>query len=201
MRMSLPARFSPFVLTFLLLAAGSSGLSSVALAHEPPMHPAYKVAEKYIRASHLHQWTYAVKMIESRSLENLKVIQKRFLLNAPTIPDEEELLRRLGLSDVSGLDELTPEEVFIRRAAANTRDLPDPEAHIAQMEKSLKLTTLTTARENDDLVHVLMRVSYIVKTRAIAELALVSLIKEGTVWKISLDAQEPTVTPVNPPKR
>jgi hypothetical protein len=187
-----------FLVLFLLVLVA---IGSVAEAQQSRLHPAYKVAEKYLRASHLHQWTYAVKMIEKKSLENLKRIQKRFLLSAPTIPEEEELLRRLGLTDVSGLDALTPEQVFVRRASGNTRDLVDPEAHIAQVEKTLSLKTLSTATEGTEFVHSLLRVQYEVKNRRISELALVSMVKEGTVWKISLDAQEPSVEKVDPLKR
>lgn len=188
-------RSTLFALLITLVHVAS--VSSVS-AHDRPLHPAHKIAERYLTSTHLHQWTYAVRMIETKSLENMKKIQRRFLMNAPTIGEEEELLRHLNLSSISDLDALKPDEVFIRRAKANTKGIVDAAARIAQVKKSLALKTLSTARESDSLVHALIRVEYQIKDRAFSELALVSLTKEGTVWKISLDAQEPSIRKIVP---
>lgn len=174
------------------------GSLSPALAAPPTLHPGYKVAEKYLKATHGHDWEYAVKMIENRSLENFKRIQKTILLRAPTMSDEEILLRQLGLSKISDLDKYSAAEIFVLRAKANAKALRDPEAYVARVRETLKLVTIGTAIEGSDLVHVLVRVTYETPTRAFSELGLVSLAKEGTVWKITLDAQEPKVTPLKP---
>lgn len=169
-----------------------------AFAHEPPPHPSHKIAEKYLGATHLHQWAYAAQMIDGKSLENLKRIQKRLLENAPTIPEEKALLRLLDLDDIFEIDKIDAEEMFIRRAKANTKRLAITETQLAQLQESLKMKTLSTASEGNDMVHALVRVQYVVENRSISELVLVSLIKEGTVWKVSLDAQEPNVVKLKP---
>ncbi len=167
-------------------------------AAETKLHASHKIAEKYLTATHLHQWSYAVKMIEKKSLENLKRIQKRFLQNAPTMSAEEDLLRLLGMTEISDIDGLSAEEVFIRRAKANTARLPDPEKRIARIKATLQMRTLSTAAEGSDMVHALVRVRYETVDRSFSELALVSLTKEGTVWKVSLDAQEPKIVRIDP---
>ena len=53
-------------LTLLCLLAGASGVWA-----QGKMHASYKVAEKYLRAIHLHQWEEAVDLVETRSLENV----------------------------------------------------------------------------------------------------------------------------------
>ena len=61
------------------------------------------------------------------------------------------------------------------------------------MKKSLVMKTLGTVPENSDTVHVVIRKEFAAQDKAFSELAFVSVVKEGTVWKISLDAQEPKV--------
>lgn len=157
------------------------------------LHASYKVAEKYARAVQLHQWEEAADLVETRSLENLKVFQRRYLERAPTIAEEQELLRLLGMADISDLDTMAPREVFIRRGQAKTKQLLDPEKHLAELKASLVMKTLGTAPEGTDAVHVVLRKEFASKSegKGFSELAFISLVKEGTVWKISLDAQEP----------
>lgn len=171
-----------------LLLFGVSGTSA-----QSDLHPAYKVAEKYLRAIQLHEWEEAVDLVETKSLENLKTFQHQYLLKAPTINEEQELLRLLGMSAISDLDDMEPREVFIRRNQAKVKRLLDPEKHVADVKESLVMKTLGTAPEGADQVHVVIRKEFIIGDRAFSELPLVSLVKEGTVWKVSLDAQEPKV--------
>lgn len=167
------------------------GLSS-ALA-QSKLHPAYKVAEKYLRAVQLHEWEEAVDLVETKSLDNLKDFQRRYLLRAPTMDEEKELLRLLGMSKISDLDALAPREIFIRRGQAKTKRLVDPQKHIGAMKQTLVMKTLGTAPEGSSMVHAVIRKEFASDERGFSELAFVSLVKEGTVWKVSLDAQEPKV--------
>ena len=172
----------------LLFLAAISGASA-----QGKLHASYKVAEKYLKAIHLHQWNDAVELVETKSLDNLKKFQKAYLLKAPTMEEEQELLRLLNMGDISDLDKLTAKDVFIRRGQAKTKRLIDADAHIAEMKKSLVMKTLGTVPENSDTVHVVIRKEFAAQGKAFSELAFVSVVKEGTVWKISLDAQEPKV--------
>jgi|MDTC01.3.fsa_nt_gb hypothetical protein len=170
-----------------------------ALAAE--LHGSYKVAESYLSAIHLHQWESAVKLVETKSLENLKVFQKNYLLRAPTIAEEQELLRLLGMTDISDIDAMRPAEVFVRRGKAKTKKLVSPDKHIEQMKKTLKIKTLGTVEEGDSTVHAVIRKEFAADEKGFSELAFVSLVKDGTVWKVSLDAQEPKVFSLKPKKK
>ena len=56
-------------LTAVLVTLTASGVWGQA-----KLHASYKVAEKYARAVHLHQWEEAADLVETRSLENLKIL-------------------------------------------------------------------------------------------------------------------------------
>ena len=157
------------------------------------LHASYKVAEKYLRAIQFHEWGEAADLVESRSLDNLKNYQRRYLQRAPTIAEEQELLRLLGMADISDLDKMSPREVFIRRGQAKTKQLLNAEKHIAEMKESFVMKTLGTTPEGPNTVHVIVRKEFASKSegKGFSELTFISLVKEGTVWKISLDAQEP----------
>lgn len=96
-----------FVCRFSLVVCATVFGFSGAWAQEN-LHPSYKVAEKYLRAVQLHEWEEAVDLVETRSLENLKDFQRRYLLRAPTIDEEKELLRLLGMGKISDLDDMAP---------------------------------------------------------------------------------------------
>jgi hypothetical protein len=165
------------------------------------LHASHKVAEKYLKAIHLHQWKEAVDLVESKSLDNLKTFQKAYLLKAPTMEEEQNLLRLLNMADISDMDTMTAKDVFIRRGQAKTKRLVDAKGHIAQMKKSLVMKTLGTVPEGTDTVHVVIRKEFTAEEKAFSELAFVSVVKEGTVWKISLDAQEPKVFNIKDKKK
>ena len=48
----------------------------------------------------LHEWETAVKLPETSSLENVKAFQTKHLGNAPTLDDEQTLLRSLGMAKI-----------------------------------------------------------------------------------------------------
>lgn len=176
---------------FLLITFVALTLGSHEAAAQAKLHPGYKVAESYLRAIQLHSWSEAADLVETASLANVKRFQKAYLLNAPTLPDEEALLKVLGLKKISDIDPLSPKEVYIRRGKAKTSQLKDPKKHLAEMKKTLVMKTYGTVEDGSDKVHVVIRKEFMAADRAFSELSFVSLVKEGKSWKISLDAQEP----------
>jgi len=184
--------------TSFLLTAVFVFATTVANAHEP--HESAKLALDYKRAVELHEWNDAVKFIEKRSLTNLKKFQIQYLRDAPTIGAEEKLLRLMGLTKINDLTTLSPEEIFVRKGMGNTNTLSDPIKYKADLKKTLKLKLIGTSMEDDSLVHAIIRTEYGQVdgatgqvAKVISKLDLVSLVKEGNAWKVSLDAHEPKV--------
>ncbi len=159
-------------------------------------HAAHAIAKQYLKATILHDWESAVKLVDKESLENVKAFQTQHLKNAPTQADEEKLLRLLSMKDVEEIHRMTPADVYIRRGKAQTKMLANSKNLLPQMRKTLSLQTLATGMEGKNLVHATIRRKYVVDGNQFSELAYISLTGEGTVWKVSLDAQEPTITPV-----
>jgi|TARA_B100001093_G_C26421533_1_gene840061 hypothetical protein len=58
------------------------------------------VAERHLNVTMLHEWETAVKLPETSSLENVKAFQTKYLGNAPTLDDEQTLLRLLGMAKI-----------------------------------------------------------------------------------------------------
>ena len=112
---------------------------------------------------------------------------------SPGLAEEQELLRLLGLTEIDDLDDMTPRAIYISRGKATTKRLVDAEKHIAELNKTFKMVCLGTATEGDDMVHVALRKQFSAQGRGFSELLFVTLMKESTVWKVSLDAQEPKV--------
>ncbi|MDA7614547.1 hypothetical protein N8586_05380, partial [Verrucomicrobiales bacterium] len=80
--------------------------------------------------------------------KSMKGFQKRYLRAAPGLAEEQELLRLLGLTEISDLDDMTPRAIYISRGKATTKRLMDPEKHIARgpsrsfvLARRLKATT------------------------------------------------------------
>ena len=151
------------------------------------------VAEKYLKAIHLHQWNEAADLVATESLEKLKWFQRTHLFKAPTIKDEQDLLRLLGIEEISDIDHLAPRDVFIRRGQAKTNRLAEPDKYIEEIGKNVVLKTLGVVPDRDASAHVIIRKEFIARNKAYSELAFISVVKEGKEWRVSLDAQEPTV--------
>ncbi|MFT4638169.1 MAG: hypothetical protein ACI8T1_001487 [Verrucomicrobiales bacterium] len=158
------------------------------------------IAEKYVRAIHLHQWEIAAGMVATESLERLKWFQRAHLYQAPTIQAEQELLQLLRIKDVSDIDQLSPREVFIRRGQAQTSRLPNPNDYLKEIGKNVVLESLGAVPE-DGTVHLIIRKEFVAKGKVYSELAFISVIKENGDWKISLDAQEPVIKEIGKHRR
>ena len=85
---------------------------------------------------------------------------------------------------------------ILRRGRAQTKHWANPKILLSKMRKTLTLRTLATGAKGKDLVDVTIRKKFIANGNQFSELAFISLVKEGMIWKVSLDAEEPKVTPV-----
>lgn len=157
-------------------------------------HPAAQAAVEYLKAIHLHEWEKAVRLVDGASLKNLQDFQYQYLQAAPTMPEEQALLKLLKLKNIEEIKALKPEEVFLRRGQAKTSKLANKEEYMKQMRSTLNVRALGSVVENDSLVHVVVRKEFTYKEKKVSELAFVSGVKTDAGWKVSLDAQEPEVT-------
>ena len=92
---------------------------------------------------------------------------------------------------------MTATEVYLRRGRAQTKRLANPKSLLSKMRKTLTLRILATGAKGKDLVHVMIRKKFIADGNQFSELAFISLVKQGMIWKVSLDAQDPKVIPVS----
>ena len=91
---------------------------------------------------------------------------------------------------------MTATEVYLRRGRAQTKRQANPKSLLSKMRKTLTLRILATGAKGKDLVHVMIRKKFIADGNQFSELAFISLVKQGMIWKVSLDAQDPKVIPV-----
>jgi hypothetical protein len=177
------------------------GLASVSPApaqnrqeRDPVAAAIAETAQDYMRAMAGQKFDDAVNLVEKASLESMQTDQIEFLKAAPTMKHEEAALARLGIADISVLEKMTPEEVFILRSKAQFAEKDDNEELVEQISSTLKFQVLAVVKETAQLAHVLLRSSHERRDKRVAALDLVSLVLEGKTWKISLNAQEPQIS-------
>lgn len=166
---------------------------------DPAAAAAAEMAQAYMRAMASQEFEKAVKLVEKASLESMQIDQVEFLKAAPTMKHEEAALARLGIPDISVLEKMTPEDVFVLRSKAQFAEKADNAELVQQISSTLKFQVLAVVKETSQLIHVLLRSSHQRKDKRVSALDLVSLVQEGKTWKISLNAQEPQISEVTAP--
>ena len=164
-------------------------------------HPAAKVAKTYLQHMANRNFQKAVKMVDDNSLVALQKDQVNYLKSAPTVDEEEAMLKRLEVSDISVFAKLSPVEAFVRHNKARHKSDAESLKLTKQMNDTLQMNILGTVKENNSLVHVFIRSKHQRKDKEVSTLDLVSLLKDGKTWKVSLNAQEPTFTIKEKPKK
>ncbi len=166
---------------------------------DPVAAAAAETAQGYMRAMASQEFEKAVKLVEKASLESMQADQVEFLKAAPTMKHEEAALARLGVADISVLEKMTPEEVFVLRSKAQFAEKADNQELVQQISSTLKFQVLAVVKETSQLIHVLLRSSHARGEKRVSALDLVSLVQEGKTWKISLNAQEPQIAELTEP--
>ena len=148
-------------------------------------------------------WEKAAALIETASLESLKA---RYILRikaSATIDEEIAHVRRLDCVNLKEVETLTATEFYVRYHKGVQKRFKVDQEKLDEILATLGVKLLSLAEEKVDgnqLCHILVRTRHSNGDKQISALDLVSLIKLGTDWKVTLNAQEPIIKEAAPKK-
>jgi hypothetical protein len=179
-----------------LFALNVCVLSPVRAENLPMDHPASALVVKYLTAVVHQDWETAGGMLSLGSLEKKLLETVEIIKNAPTMTEEATMLAKLGVKDLSELQQMSPVIFYAaERAAVHQRMSVDP-AILERKKESLKITVVGLSGEDDDrIVHAVVRTSQETLKERIQELFLISLERRGEgeekSWVIVPDMMRP----------
>ncbi len=167
-------------------AAGEKSLES---------HPAAKIVNDYLQLILAREWAKSGDLVEPKSLQSLQADFIRRVERAPTMDDEENLLKRVGKSSIDDVKKLDPKAFYTAfHLGLQDQMKVTPEA-MAAVKKSLAMKVLSVAEEDATHMHVLVRTKHNNDKGSMTNLELVSLVKVGDAWKVGLNEQMPRFVP------
>lgn len=199
--MTFPRAFSAALLatTLAVLAFFTVSPAARAQAPDPKLenHPAAIVVKNYLNLVLQREWSKSAALIEKKSLEGLFMDYIRRVKAAPTMDDEEEMLRRVGKDKLEELERMTPLDFYVAyHQGIQERWQVSPEA-IKRVKETLSIRVLAVGEEDENLAHVLVRTKHSNDKVNISNLEMISLVKENGQWRVGLAEQAPKITPLD----
>ncbi len=189
------SRFRFLVLALFSAAtlAGSTPHAS-AQAVDPNQHPAAVVVREYLGMIITRQWRKSVDIVDVKSMEVLHLDYVGRLRQAPTMDEEEGMVRRVGKSTVEEVVAMKPKEFYTAFHEGLQERYKVEEDKLEIIRKTITMKVLSVAEETPVLAHVLVRAKYSTGERIIERLELVSLVKPADKWLVALNEQSPKST-------
>ena len=163
-------------------------------------HPAVETARTYLQAVVAGDWTTCADLILPKALERKKRETVEVIKNSPTVSEETERLKMLGIASFKDLEAMSPAAFYIAERNAVHKAIDESAASKARQLSTLKIEVLSVGVEEDgSFVHVLVRTHRDTEEIRVHELMLVSLLKDSDVpgkWRIVPDTQLPVSEPL-----
>ncbi len=178
----------------LTLALAAPGQTTRDLAER---HPAAQVVVQFLRHSVNRDFAKAADLIEPGSLGQLKEdYLKR--VNNPTLPLDEvrAMCQAVGVEEEKDIAAMTPPAFYVAYSKGLQRRYNVTDEANKKISDTLELNLLSAAEERPDLVHLLVRTNHETLKNKISNLELVSLVKKGNQWLVSLGEQQTKVQPL-----
>ena len=163
-------------------------------------HPATQVTFEYLRNAMGKDWVKAAALIEADSLETLKQRYIRRIKASATIDEEMAHVRRLDCNRLKDVESLSGKEFYIRYHKGIQLRFEVDQAKLDKILASLAVKLLSLAEEkveDQELCHILVRTRHSDGEKQVSALDLVSLVKVEDAWKVTLNAKDPYVKPVD----
>ncbi len=165
-------------------------------AADPEAHPAAKVVHDYLGMILARQWKGSSDIVDESSMKGLQDDYIARISRAPTMDDEESMVRRVGKGSLDEVRAMKPREFYTAYHEGLQERYKVDENILEIIRKSLTIKLLSVAEEGPKTVHILVRTKHSNGKVIIENLELVSLVKIGDKWKVALNEQSPKVTPV-----
>ncbi len=191
-------RFRLLLLTLATTAVLSGGaFTAAAQTQEPDSHPACKVVREYLSMILTRQYNKSADIMDEKALASLQADYVDRVKHAPTMDDEEAMIKRLGKATVDEVAKMKPREFYTAYNVGLQREHEVPEDVLAIVRKTLSFKVLSVGQEDERTVHVLVRTKHSNGKVIFESLDLISLVKNGDKWQIAPNQQAPKVTPID----
>ena len=177
------------------LAEPASAESSRDLAER---HPAGEVVVKFLRLSINREFGKVAALIDPASLDTLKKDYIKTIVD-PRLPFDQvqARCRAVGVEDEADINAMSPVEFYVAYNKGLQRRYKVTDDINRRIAETLELNLLSIAEERPDLVHLLVRTKHETKKHAVQNLEIVSLVKQGGKWLVSLGEQQTKYTPLS----
>jgi len=160
-------------------------------------HPASQVVVKFLRHSVNRDYQKAAELIVPASLAQLKADYLGKVKSPRTAMDEASAMcRAVGVENETGIEAMAPVDFYTAYNQGMQRRYKVTDEVNQRIAQSLELNMLSVAEEGAGLVHFLVRTQHRTMANAVSHLEIISLVKDGGEWKVSLGEQEPKYTPL-----
>jgi hypothetical protein len=185
-----------FALTLLCAVSVSAPQRAAAQTKDIESHPAYQVVVSYLTYAMGQDWPKSSALIDTDSLANLRDRYIARIGSARTVQEEIDMCRALDCTNLTEAKTLDPTDFYIRyhEGIEKRYKVSQEKLDTIMRTKRVKLLSLgEESHQGKDLAHVLVRTKHENGEKEISSLELISLLKVGGKWLVTLDAMRPTV--------
>lgn len=162
-------------------------------------HPAAQVVMSYLRYAMAQDWTKSVALLEPDSVTDLRERYIARIKQATTIDEEIAMVRKLDRNNLAEVEKMSDVDFYIAyHKGVQDRFDVTPEI-LEQIRKTMGVLPLSLGEETidgKDYAHILVRTKHQNRSKEVSSLDMISLIKLGGKWKVTLLAQRPVVKDV-----
>jgi hypothetical protein len=184
-------------LTGLLLAAPLLPISIHAQENSAELeaNPCVKIVRSYLEAMLTQDWDKIATLMDTASMESFRDDYIRTVKRPGRISldEEKELLSVFGVKDLDEIKKVPGAKFYATFHNLLKKNNGVDAGEMKRRKDSMKLTVLSVGPEGDSLAHVLMRVSFEDSKRVVKNLELISLVKAGGKWLVTLNEQSPKI--------
>lgn len=160
-------------------------------------HPAAQVVVKFLRLSVNRDYAQAAELIAPASLATLKADYVKKVKNPRTAMDEAgAMCRAVGVENETAMEAMTPVSFYTAYNQGMQRRYNVTDEVNQRIADSLELNILSVAEEGGALAHFLVRTQHQTMSNQVSHLEVISLLRQGSQWLVSLGEKEPKYSPL-----
>jgi hypothetical protein len=160
-------------------------------------HPAAQVVVKFLRLSVNRDYAQAAELIAPASLAILKADYVKKVKNPRTAMDEAgAMCRAVGVENETAMEAMTPVSFYTAYNQGMQRRYNVTDEVNQRIADSLELNILSVAEEGATLAHFLVRTQHQTMSNQVSHLEVISLLRQGSQWLVSLGEKEPKYSPL-----
>lgn len=196
--MILPTRFlsllSVLVLAFgeLLILPGKSQEPGADLEN----HASVKVVKEYLKHMLEQNWEESGKLVEPKSLNELRDDYVRRVKKTASLDDEKLVLSKFNVKDLEDIQKMSGITFYATYHKLLKDRTPVDPIVLKKVRDSMKMRILSVAKDTDTLVHVVIRTKHNNDKVVVESMEVISLVKVGDRWMVGLNEQTPKISPI-----